>query len=179
GGSGHVGANLIRALLARGEAVRALVRPRSNNRGLDGLDVERVEGDLRDAAAIERAVAGCDRVYHVAAFVSLREGAQQAGFAVHVTGTKHVMRAAERAGVGRVVFCSSFGAVGHNPAGGASDESFTVNPFETHLDYELSKAMAELEVHRAVHRGLDARIVNPCGIVGGHDHKPSSVGPPL
>ena len=58
GGSGHVGANLVRALLARGEAVKALVRPQSNNRALDGLDVERVQGDLRDAASIDRAVDG-------------------------------------------------------------------------------------------------------------------------
>jgi hopanoid-associated sugar epimerase len=176
GGSGHVGANLVRALLARGVAVKALVRPQSNNAALDGLDVERVTGDLRDPESLQRAVAGCDRVYHVAAFVSLRKGDQQQVFDVNVTGTKHVLDAAERAGVARTVFCSSFGAVGHNPSGGASDESFTVNPFETHLDYELSKAMAELEVHRAVHRGLDVRIVNPCGIVGAHDYKPSSVG---
>jgi hopanoid-associated sugar epimerase len=176
GGSGHVGANLIRALLERGVAVKALVRPRSNNRALDGLDVERVAGDLRDPGSLARAVAGCDRMYHVAAFVSLRKGAQQEVFDVNVTGTKNVLMAAERAGVARTVFCSSFGAVGHNPAGGPSDESFTVNPFEAHLDYELSKAMAELEVHRAVHRGMDVRIVNPCGIVGPHDYKPSSVG---
>jgi hopanoid-associated sugar epimerase len=176
GGSGHVGANLVRALLARGEAVRALVRPQSNNRALDGLDVERVEGDLRDAASIDRAVDGCDRVYHVAAFVSLRRGAQQEVFDANITGTRHVLAAADRAGVAKTVFCSSFGAVGHNPSGGPSDETFTVNPFETHLDYELSKAMAELEVHRAVHRGQDVTIVNPCGIVGPHDYKPSSVG---
>jgi nucleoside-diphosphate-sugar epimerase len=66
--------------------------------------------------------------------------------------------------------------VGHNPSGGPSDETFTVNPFETHLEYDLSKGIAELEVHRAVHRGLDVRIVNPCGVVGAHDYKPSSVG---
>jgi hopanoid-associated sugar epimerase len=176
GGSGHVGANLVRALVERGVAVKALVRARSDNAALDGLDVERVEGDLRDPAALERALDGCDRLYHVAAFVSLRKGDQQEVFDVNVTGTKNVLAAAEQAGVARTVFCSSFGAVGHNPTGGPSDESFTVNPFETHLDYELSKAMAELEVHRAVHRGMDVRIVNPCGIVGAHDYKPSSVG---
>src|SRR5262249_10068250 len=68
-----------------------------------------------------------------------------------------------------------FGAVGQNP-NGPSDETWTVNPFDTHLDYELSKAMAELEVHRAVHRGLPVVTVNPCGIVGPHDYRPSSVG---
>jgi nucleoside-diphosphate-sugar epimerase len=114
-------------------------------------------------------------VYHVAAFVSLRAGDRQQVFDVNVLGTRRVLEAAERAGVHRVVYCSSFGAVGQNPAG-ASDESWTVNPFDTHLDYELSKAMSELEVHRAVQRGLDVVIVNPCGIVGPHDYRPSSVG---
>lgn len=176
GGSGHVGANLVRALLERGEAVKVLLRARSDNRALDGLDVERVEGDLRDRESLRRGLAGCDRLYHVAAFVSLRKGDQQQIFDVNVTGTRNVLAAAAAAEVERSVFCSSFGAVGHHPDGGPSDESCTVNPFETHLDYELSKALAELEVHRAVNQGLDVRIVNPCGIVGPHDYKPSSVG---
>jgi hopanoid-associated sugar epimerase len=176
GASGHVGANLVRELIARGVAVKALVRSKSDNAAVAGLDLELVEGDLRDPASLAKALAGCDRLYHVAAFVSLLKGDQQQVFDVNVTGTKNVLDAAERAGVARTVFCSSFGAVGHNPTGGPSDETYTVNPFETHLDYELSKAIAELEVHRAVHRGMDVRIVNPCGIVGAHDYKPSSVG---
>ena len=174
GGSGHVGANLVRELLARGVAVKALVR--GDVAALEGLDVERVEGDLRDAASLERALVGCDRLYHLAAFVSLRAGDRQQVFDVNVTGTKNVLDAAARAGVARTVFCSSFGAVGKNPSGGASDETQTLNPFDTHMDYELSKAMAEIEVLRAVSRGLDVRIVNPSGIVGAHDYKPSSVG---
>jgi len=92
-----------------------------------------------------------------------------------VLGTKRVMDAAEKAGVRRVVVCSSFGAVGHNPEG-ESDESFTLDPFASHLDYDLSKALAELEVLRACARGVDAVIVNPSGVVGPHDYKPSSVG---
>jgi hopanoid-associated sugar epimerase len=175
GGSGHVGANLVRELLARGVAVKALVRSGSDNSALDGLDLERVEGDLRDPASLARGLDGCDRLYHVAAFVSLRKGAQQEIFDANVVGTRNVLAAAEKAGVERSVFCSSFGAVGKNP-NGLSDETFTINPFETHLDYELSKAVAELEVHRAVHRGMHVTIVNPCGIVGPHDYKPSSVG---
>ncbi len=176
GASGHVGANLVRALLARGEAVKVLVRAGSDNAALDGLDVERVDGDLRDRASLERALAGCDRLYHVAAFVSLRRGAEQEIFDVNVTGTRHLLDAAARVGVERTVFCSSFGAVGKSPDGGPSDERCTVNPFDTHLPYELSKALAELEVHRADHRGQHVTIVNPCGIVGPHDYKPSSVG---
>ena len=85
GASGHVGANLVRELLARGVAVKALVR--GDTAAIEGLDLERVEGDLRDAAALEKALSGCDRMYHVAAYVSLRRGDQQQVFDVNVTGT--------------------------------------------------------------------------------------------
>lgn len=176
GGTGHVGANLIRSLLADGIAVKALVRPGSNAAALEGLDIERVSGDLRDRASILAAMEGCDRVYHVAAFVSLRAGAEDEIYESNVLGTRYIMEGAEKYGVKRVVFCSSFGAVGRDPKGGESDETFSVNPFDTHLGYELSKGIAELEVHRAVNRGLDVVIVNPCGIVGPHDYLPSSVG---
>jgi hopanoid-associated sugar epimerase len=176
GANGHVGANLVRELLARGVAVRALVRPGTRAEALDGLDLERVTGDLRDPASLERAASGCDRLYHVAAFVSLRRGDEQTVFDTNVTGTKNMLEAAARAGVERAVFCSSFGAVGHRADGGPSDESCTVNPADAHLDYELSKGIAEIEVLRAVLRGLDVRIVNPCGIVGPHDYAPSSLG---
>jgi hopanoid-associated sugar epimerase len=175
GGSGHVGANLVRALIARGDNVRALVRSASNNRGLEGLDVELVTGDLRDPESLRRAMKGCDRAYHLAAFVSLRSGDERAIYEVNVRGTKNVLDAALANRIERVVYCSSFGAVGVNPDG-PSDETWTVDPAETHLDYELSKAMAEVEVHRAVNRGLDAVILNPSGVVGPHDYLPSSVG---
>ncbi|MEO6950739.1 MAG: SDR family oxidoreductase [Polyangia bacterium] len=175
GGTGHVGANLVRALLERGEAVKALVRNKGD-RALRGLDLEEVVGDLHDEAGIARAMAGCDHVYHLAAFVSLRAGARREIFDVNVRGTQHVMSACLAKGVQRVVFCSSFGAVGRAPDGGVSDETCALDPFDTDLDYDLSKSMAELEVHRAYASGLDAVIVNPSGIVGPWDVKPSSLG---
>jgi nucleoside-diphosphate-sugar epimerase len=178
GATGHVGANLVRALLGRGEDVRCFVR-RAGDPALEGLPVDEFEGDLRDPEAVARGVAGCDRVYHVAAYVSLRPGDKQQIFDVNVLGTKHVLDASQKVGVARVVFCSSFGAVGRNPNGGASDETCSVNPFDTDLDYELSKAVAEIEVHRAVAHGLDAVIVNPSGVVGAQDYKPSAVGKTL
>jgi nucleoside-diphosphate-sugar epimerase len=174
GGSGHVGANLVRALIERGDDVRALVR-RGGDIALAGLPLEEVEGTLEDRASLERALRGCDRVYHLAAFVSLRPGDEQRMFETNVLGTKHVLEAAEQAGVRRTVFCSSLGAIGRNPDG-ESNETFTINPFDTQLAYDLTKAVAELEVHRAWTRGLDVVIVNPSGVVGPWDFKPSSVG---
>ena len=175
GGTGHVGANLVRALLERGEAVKALVRSKGDP-ALEGLGLEEVVGDLRDEPSLVRAMQGCDRVYHLAAFVSLAAGAQREIFDINVRGTKHVMRACLESGVQRVVFCSSFGAVGRAPDGGPSDETCALDPFDTDLDYDLSKCMAELEVHRACASGLDAVIVNPSGVVGPCDWKPSSLG---
>jgi nucleoside-diphosphate-sugar epimerase len=174
GASGHVGANLVRALLARGDAVKVLVHS-ERSPAIEGLDVERAVGDVRDRESLARALAGCDRAYHAAALISLRAGDRRAIFEVNVVGTRNLLAAAERAGLARVVCCSSFGAVGNNPDG-PSDETLTIDPFDIHLDYELSKAIAEIEVLRAVARGFDAVIVNPCGIVGPHDYKPSPVG---
>ena len=175
GATGHVGANLVRALVARGEDVRALVR-RRDDPALVGVELEQFEGALEDAGRMARGLAGCDRVYHLAAFVSLRPGARQQIFEVNVLGTKSICAAALKSGVERLVFCSTLGTVGLAPNGAASDETSSVNPFDIPLDYDLSKSIAELEVHRAIANGLDAVIVNPSGVVGPHDYKPSSLG---
>jgi len=105
----------------------------------------------------------------------LRNADQQRLFEVNVLGTRYLLQAAMDAGVKRVVHCSSFGAVGRNPDG-PSDESWTINPFEEALDYERSKAFAEHEVLRLAIEGLDVVIVNPSGMVGPHDYRPSFVG---
>src|SRR6478735_861245 len=122
GATGHIGNNLVRALLARGERVRALCRPGSSEKPLAGLDVERIEGDLRDAPSLARAVAGVERVYHVAAMISIRSGDREALWDVNVAGTARLLAAARKAGVKRVVHTSSFGAIGHNPDGPSNEE---------------------------------------------------------
>lgn len=175
GANGHLGANLVRALLERGETVRVFVRKGSNHQAIEGLDVECAYGDIRDIEALAAAVKGCRRVYHLAANVSLRRSDLQLLYDVNVLGTRNVLRAAAAMGVERVMYASSFGAVGHNPDG-PSDESWTINPFRTHLYYDASKAFAEHEVLRAVAEGLDAVMVNPVGIIGPNDYVPSAVG---
>jgi nucleoside-diphosphate-sugar epimerase len=178
GASGHLGANLVRALLARGERVRALVRPGGDARGIEGLDVEWSPGDLTDPRALRAAVDGCDRVYHCAAFVSIRNLDRRRLFEVNVLGTRYLLAAARDAGVRKVVHCSSFGAVGRNP-NGASNERWEIDPFAVELDYERSKAFAEIEVLRAAVQGQEVTIVNPSGIVGAWDFKPSMIGKTL
>jgi nucleoside-diphosphate-sugar epimerase len=175
GATGHIGNNLVRALLGRQEKVRVLVRPGSSEKPLAGLDIERVEGDLRDAPSLARAMAGIERLYHVAAMISIRSGDREALWDANVAGTARLLAAARQAGVKRVVHTSSFGAMGHNP-NGPSTEEHALSPEEPATDYERSKAASEVEVKREIERGLDACIVNPCATVGPFDFRPSLVG---
>ena len=175
GATGHTGANLVRELLARGEAVRVLVEPGGSLEALEGLEVERVAGDLRDSSALADGLAGCDQLYHLAALISLRNGDRQKLFEVNVLGSRKVFAAARRAGVRRAVYCSSFGAVGVDPSG-TSDEESLLNPFTCPLEYELCKSLGELEALRAAAAGLEVVIVNPSASIGPYDFQPSSFG---
>ncbi len=175
GGTGHVGANLVRALLDRGDDVRVLVREESRPESLAGLDVEKVVGDLDDPESLRRALTGCDRLFHTAAMISIRDGDRAALMRVNVEGTRSLMRAAHEQGVKKVVHTSSFGAVGNNPSGPSTEDDW-LDPFEPVMDYERSKAFSETVVLQEAARGLDVCIVNPSAIVGPFDFGPSLVG---
>lgn len=181
GGSGHVGANLVRRLLAEGQELRCLVQPGQSREAFAGLEVELVEADLRDAAAMRTVVAGCTRLFHVAAKVSTLNasaGEQREIYEVNVVGTRNIMRAALEAGVARAVMTGSFSAVGYDldRPSAPSNEDLPFYPFAKVLPYAQSKALAELEVLRCVVDGLDAVIVTSCACVGPHDYMPSRVG---
>lgn len=175
GAAGHIGNNLVRALLERGERVRVFIRNPDTPAALRGLDVEIFRGDLCDEASLDAAVRGSNRLFHVAAMISIRNGDRPALWETNVLGTRRLMRAAARHGVERVVHTSSFGAIGQNHHGASTEEGF-VDPFEPVMDYERSKAFAELEVMREALRGLDVVIVNPTATVGPFDFRPSLVG---
>jgi nucleoside-diphosphate-sugar epimerase len=175
GGSGHLGANLVRRLLDEGQQVRALERHGGAGDALADLDVEVVAGDLRDAAAVRAAVRGCRRVYHCAAKVSSAEGQHREIYGSNVLGTRHLLRAALDEGVERVVVTGSFSAVGHDPSR-PSDETVPVDPFGHLLPYQRSKVAVEHECLKAVVDGLDVVIATSCAILGPHDYKPSRMG---
>jgi nucleoside-diphosphate-sugar epimerase len=175
GASGHLGANLVRRLVDDGEAVRVLLRQGSDNRGVDGLDVERAWGDLRDYPSVLAAVKGCARVYHAAAKVSSAAGRHDEIYACNVTGTRHLLRAALQSGVARVVVTGSFSAVGHDPTRPA-DETVPVNPFDRLLPYQRTKVAVEHESLKAMADGLDVVIATSCAIVGPNDFVPSRMG---
>jgi nucleoside-diphosphate-sugar epimerase len=129
GGSGHLGANLLRRLLADGKhEVRALARRGDNNAALSGLDLEMVNGDLRDIDSLRAATKNVARIYHCAAQISTVEGQEHALFENNVLGTKNLLQAARENGVGRVVVTGSFSAVGHRRDGVPSDETVPFNP---------------------------------------------------
>jgi dihydroflavonol-4-reductase len=113
GASGLVGADLVRALVREGVRVRVLVR--ADTRAVDGLPVELVHGDLRDAAAVDAALAGADTVHHPAGPISVGQLPPDHVHAVNVGGTRNVVRACLRQGVGRLVYCSSVHALDHRP----------------------------------------------------------------
>jgi len=175
GASGHLGANLVRRLLADGEDVRVLVRPGSNTRGVDGLPVERAAGDLRDYDSVLAAVRGCRQVYHCGARVSSAARDHREIYDTNVGGTRHVLRAARAAGVGRVVVTGSFSAVGHDPRRPA-DETDPVNPFDALLPYQRTKIAVEHECLKAVVDGLDVVVATSCAILGPNDFIPSRMG---
>ena len=176
GSSGFIGAAVTRAVVANGDEVRVLVRPASNRRNLDGLPVETIEGDLQDPHSLEKAVTGCQGVYHVAAHYALWARDPMTFYQVNVEGTKNLFQLAAQAGVERMVYTSTIGAIGLPQNGGlASEELF---PSESQLsgDYKRSKFLAEQEVLKMARDGLPVVIVNPTAPVGERDIKPTPTG---
>jgi dihydroflavonol-4-reductase len=173
GASGFVGANLVRALLARDWSVRALVRGPAPS--LEGLNVERVPGDLF-VPELSAAMRGSDAVFHVAAAYSLWRRDRAAVMRTNVEGTRLVLGAARRAGVPRVVHTSSVAAIGVRADGEPANESYQSPPEDLIGTYKRSKYAAESEVRRAVAGGQDVVIVNPTTPIGPWDAKPTPSG---
>jgi len=180
GASGFVGANVTRALLERGRAVRVFVRSTSDRGNLNGLDVEPFEGDLRDADAVASAVRGCEEVYHVAAEYTFWSNEPKEMYRSNVDGTAHVMEACLRGAVRRVVYTSTVGTIGlaAAPDGnlGARDERTPLAEGQLAGHYKRSKFDAEKLVLDYAARGLPVVIVNPSAPVGPWDRKPTPTG---
>src|SRR5580704_8193314 len=172
GASGFLGWHVANLLVERGHPVRALVRPGSV---VSGLDVETVTGDLRDAASLDRAMAGCQLVFHAAADYRLWAKDPSEIYRSNVDGTRNVLEAAKNAGVARVVYTSTVGCIGIPPQG-LGDERTPVSLEEMTGDYKKSKFMAEQIALEYARSGLPVVIVNPTAPVGSHDVKPTPTG---
>jgi dihydroflavonol-4-reductase len=172
GATGLLGNNVVRLLLERGDEVRVLTRLTSDPRPLAGLEVEQIQGDLHDEAAIRRAAQDVDLVIHSAARVHIgrRDLAEQRE--VNVQGTRRVARAAREAGA-RMVHVSTVDALGAGKRDQPADED---SPLEgkPYCTYAVTKREAEQALLAEVEQGLDAVIVNPGFMLGPWDWKPSS-----
>src|SRR2546428_3421167 len=176
GATGFLGSHVARQLVARGEAVRVLVRLTSRLRAIEDLPVERASGDLRDLASLYRACDGVHRVYHVAA--DYRFGVRRPSeiYESNVNGTRNLLEAAYRAGVERFVYTSTVATIAVPRSGKPPDEDTVAGLEEMIGHYKRSKFLAEMEAFRAVATGLPVVIVNPTTPIGPGDWKPTPTG---
>jgi dihydroflavonol-4-reductase len=175
GGTGFVGANLVRLLLAEGYKVKALVRPNSNLNNLQNLEVELVTGNLNDAD-LDIKMQGCEVLFHVAAHYSLWHKDKDLLYKTNVLGTKNILNCAKKAGIKRIVYTSSVAAIGVRKDDKIADENYQ-SPVENLIsNYKKSKYYAEQEVLKAVNFGQDIVIVNPTTPIGAYDIKPTPTG---
>jgi len=176
GATGHLGNNLVRTLLERGEQVRAVVLPNDPAPSIVGLPVERVEGDVRDLGSLIWAFRHADRVYHLASLITITPGRAHLLQEVNVRGTQNVVEACLQGGVQRLTYVSSIHALVEPPHGVTIDESAPFDAARIATEYGRSKAQAAQQVLAGIARGLDAVIVCPTGIVGPYDYQPSEMG---
>jgi dihydroflavonol-4-reductase len=176
GASGFLGSHVARQLAERGERVRVLLRATSQTRLLDGLPVERVSGDLRDAASLARALAGVRIVYHVAADYRLWARNPREIYESNVEGTRNLLEAARRANVEKFVYTSTVGTVAVPRERTLPDESTVTSVEEMIGAYKRSKWLAEQEARQAAAAGVPVVIVNPTTPVGPGDAKPTPTG---
>lgn len=175
GGTGFIGAHLVRLLLQEGYTVTALVRPSSNLNNLRGLPVQIVSGDLNDPD-IWQQIKGCQYLFHVAAHYSLWEKDRESLYLDNVQGTRNILAAAQKAGIERTVYTSSVAAIGVGTSGKVVDETYQ-SPLEQLVgDYKKSKFLAEQVAMQAASLGQEVVIVNPSSPIGALDIKPTPTG---
>jgi dihydroflavonol-4-reductase len=169
GGTGFIGAAVVRELLERGDDLRVAARRREAPETLAGLDFEQITCDILDRRAVRRALKGVDRVFHCAGLASLRPADRARCFEVNVGGTRTVLEECLRAGVERVVYTSSAAAVGPARPRSAADETQIFMAGRLGIAYVSSKHEAEAEAMRLAARGLPLVCVNPTLVLGPGD----------
>ncbi len=176
GATGFVGSAVARTLIAAGHGVRVLVRPTSDRSNVADLPVEIAVGSLEDRESLDRALAGCTALFHVAADYRLWVPDPAAMMESNVAGTERIMKAAAEAGVRRIVYTSSVATLGRHPGGGSADETTPTREADIIGPYKRSKFEAEERVRAMIAAGLPAVIVNPAAPIGPRDIKPTPTG---
>jgi len=176
GATGFVGAAVARALVREGWQVRALARPGSDRRNIQALPVEVSEGNLADRPSLERALVGCEALFHVAADYRLGVPDPRELYQTNVEGTRNILEAARQAGVRRVVYTSSVATVGIPADGSPGNEDTPVGVGNMIGHYKRSKFLAEQLVRETALSGMPVVIVNPSTPIGPGDVKPTPTG---
>jgi len=176
GATGFLGSHVARVLSAQGAELRLLVRTTSNLKNLEGLKAETATGDLRDPASIDKAMSGCDTVFHVAADYRLWVRDPEQMYRSNVEGTRAILEAARKNGVRRMVYTSSVATMGFTRNGNPADEDSPVALADMIGHYKRSKFMAEQIALEAGRSGMDVVVVNPTTPVGEQDIKPTPTG---
>ncbi len=177
GANGFVGSAVLRLLIDKGHDVRALVRPDSDRRNFEGIDVEIIEGDLRNTESLKQAVKGCNTLFHIAADYRLWIPDPDTMYKTNVGGTRNLIIAATDAGVEKIVYTSSVATLGLQTNGTSSDETTPVSLDDMFGHYKRSKFLAEQEVSKLVkEQSCPVTIVNPSTPVGPRDIKPTPTG---
>ena len=176
GATGFLGTHVARVLAEQGAGLRLLVRPTSNLKNLEGLHAETAMGDLRDAASLEKAMSGCEVVFHVAADYRLWVQDPAEMYRSNVEGTRAILEGARKNGVRCVVYTSSVATIGFTSNGHPADEDSPVALADMIGHYKRSKFMAEQVALEAGRAGMRVVTVNPTTPVGEQDIKPTPTG---
>lgn len=175
GATGFIGGNLTRELLKQGYRVRTLVRKESQQKNIQGLDIEVVYGDLRDRLSLDKALDGCDVLFHVAAAYTFWTPLPQAIYETNVTGTENILAAAQASGVKKVVYTSTESTIGI-ANGCLGTEEMEASPDHLPGHYKKSKCLAERLALKVCREGLPLVVVNPTMPIGAWDIKPTPSG---
>ena len=176
GAAGFIGSNVVRELIQEGVSVRALILPGENLQNLEGLDVERVEGDVLEPESLRKAVKGCDTLFHLAAIYKFWSPDPRPIYEVNIRGGNYMLMAARDAGVEKIVYTSSIGAVGLAPGRETANEDTPFNWFRYKIDYVLTKYISEMNALDMARFGLPVVVVNPAVPMGPFDITPTPSG---
>ncbi len=176
GATGFVGSHVARALAAQGAELRLLVRSGSRTENIDGLNADRVVGDLQAPESLRPGMEGCELAFHVAADYRLWTRRPEEMYRTNLEGTRGLLQAAREAGVRRVVYTSSVATMGFRSDGQPVDEDAPVALADMVGHYKRSKFMAEQVAREAAQAGQDVVIVNPTTPVGERDIRPTPTG---
>lgn len=174
GATGLIGSSLVRELLKDGIYVKALIERTSDTRNIDGLDLERVYGDIRDSESMKLALKDCNTLYQTAGLCRMWVPNNKAFYEVNVEGTKTALNAAMEQGLEKVVYTSSAFTFGAHGVDNPINEKAEFNLWNIKDHYSRSKYMAEVEALKICQKGLPLVIVNPTIVIGPRDSGPSS-----